>query len=73
MCDFGAFIIYNPQVAFKYAAQKSRLAATDKVFSIRHNNSAAKNAASQVYPAIVKEGINLTVHLSGRGRGACHH
>ncbi len=32
------FSIYTPQAAFKYAAQKSQVAATDIVCSTRHNN-----------------------------------
>lgn len=50
-CGFRAFLftIYNPQAAFKYAAQKSQVAATDIVCSTRHNNRADINVASRVY------------------------
>lgn len=50
-----------PQAAFKYAAQKSQVAATDIVFSTRHNNRADKNAASQVYPGTVGGTTGATI------------
>lgn len=40
--SFSLLSIRTPQAAFKYAAQKSQVAATDIVFSTRHNNRADK-------------------------------
>ena len=61
--------IYKPQAAFKYAAQKSQVAATDIVFSTRHNNRADKNAASQVYPGTVGGTTGATVQYVFRITG----
>lgn len=60
--SFFSLSIYKPQAAFKYAAQKSQVAATDIVLSTRHNNRAdKKNAASQVYPGTVGGTTGATV------------
>ncbi len=74
----GLFIprsIYEPQAAFKYAAQKSQVAATDTVFSTRHNNRAdKKNAASQVYPGTVGGTTRATVQYKITCSGwVCFH
>lgn len=69
-CGFGAFCffltIYKPQAAFKYAAQKSHIAATDIVCSTRHNNGAGTNAASQVYPGTVGGTTGATIQYMFR-------
>lgn len=43
---FFFYSIYKSQAAFKYAAQKSQVAATDIVLSTRHNNRADKKKCS---------------------------
>lgn len=79
---FSSFLVFTSHKQhFKYAAQKSQVAATDIVFSTRHNNRADKNAASQVYPGTVEGTTGETVQyvfritcmwlgvFSQRGRG----
>lgn len=73
---FFPLILNSPQAALnKYAAQTSRAAATDIVFSTRHNNWADKNAALQVDAGTVGGGTSATIQyvFLGFGMGSRGH